>query len=80
MQMVFQDVDGALNPRLKVRDLLLEPARIHRLSLDDPDAWVADLLALVNLTPDLLCRRPHELSGGQRQRLALAGSSHSPPG
>ena len=72
MQMVFQDADGALNPRMKVRDLLLEPARIHRLPLEDPKQWVADLLKRVNLTPDLLCRRPHELSGGQRQRTVLA--------
>ncbi|MFH1137299.1 MAG: ABC transporter ATP-binding protein [Pseudomonadota bacterium] len=72
VQMVFQDVDGALNPRMKTRDLLLEPARIHKIRLDDPDRWVAELLELVNLTPDLLCRYSHELSGGQRQRLALA--------
>lgn len=72
MQMVFQDADGALNPRMKVRELLLEPARIHKLSLDDPDQWAAALLQRVNLTPDLLCRLPHELSGGQRQRLSLA--------
>ncbi len=72
MQMVFQDSDGALHPRMKVRELLLEPARIHKLPLDDPDQWVAALLERVNLTPDLLCRHPHELSGGQRQRLSLA--------
>ena len=72
MQMVFQDANGALNPRMKARDLLLEPARIHRMKLTDPDQWVQDLLDKVSLTPDLLCRRPHELSGGQRQRLALA--------
>jgi oligopeptide/dipeptide ABC transporter ATP-binding protein len=72
MQMVFQDADGALNPRMIVRELLLEPARIHKLPLDDPDQWTAALLKQVNLTPDLLCRHPYELSGGQRQRLSLA--------
>ncbi len=72
MQMVFQDADGALNPRMRVRELLLEPARIHKLALEDPAQWVAALLERVNLTPDLLCRHPHELSGGQRQRLSLA--------
>jgi peptide/nickel transport system ATP-binding protein len=72
MQMVFQDADGALNPRMKVGELLLEPARIHRLPLVDSDRWTAALLEQVNLTPDLLCRHPYELSGGQRQRLALA--------
>jgi peptide/nickel transport system ATP-binding protein len=71
-QMVFQDADGALNPRMIVRELLLEPTRIHKLPLDDPDRWTAALLKQVNLTPDLLCRHPHELSGGQRQRLSLA--------
>jgi peptide/nickel transport system ATP-binding protein len=80
MQMVFQDADGALNPRMKVRELLLEPARIHRLPLDDPDQWVTALLERVNLTPDLICRHPHELSGGQRQRLALARAVSLSPG
>ena len=70
--MIFQDADGALHPRMKVRELLLEPARIHKLPIGDPDRWAAGLLERVNLTPDLLCRHPHELSGGQRQRLALA--------
>ncbi|MEJ2638674.1 MAG: ABC transporter ATP-binding protein [Desulfosarcinaceae bacterium] len=71
-QMVFQDADGALNPRMIVRQLLLEPARIHKLPLADPDQWTTALLKQVNLTSDLLCRHPHELSGGQRQRLSLA--------
>ncbi len=72
MQLVFQNADEALNPRMKVRELLLEPARIHKLPLNDPDQWAAGLLERVNLAPDLLCRHPHELSGGQRQRLCLA--------
>ena len=72
IQAVFQDADGALNPRLNVRELLLEPARIHHLATPDIEAYVGSLLDLVQLTPDLLCRGPHELSGGQRQRICLA--------
>ena len=72
MQAVFQDVEGALNPRLTVADLLTEPLKVHGLARGLHGDWIEDLLDTVNLSADLLCRRPHEISGGQRQRVAIA--------
>ncbi|MBT9148991.1 MAG: ABC transporter ATP-binding protein [Dehalococcoidia bacterium] len=70
MQMIFQDADGTLNPRMRVFDLITEPSRVHRLVNGREKA--AELMEMVNLTPDLLGRYPHELSGGQRHRIGIA--------
>jgi oligopeptide/dipeptide ABC transporter ATP-binding protein len=70
IQMVFQDPASSLNPRLRVRDSILEPlGRIGRKSGDDR---VAELLALVGLRPDHADRFPRQLSGGQQQRVCIA--------
>jgi oligopeptide/dipeptide ABC transporter ATP-binding protein len=71
MQPVFQDPYDSLNPRMRVKTILAEPARVHRIG---PPAGrtVPELLDLVNLSPDYADRFPHELSGGQRQRIAIA--------
>ena len=72
MQIIFQDADGSLNPYMRVKRLLLEPRSVNGLNtLDDTDL-LEELLNMVNLTPDLLTRYPHELSGGQRQRVGIA--------
>ena len=72
MQIIFQDADGSLNPRMRAFDLLVEPLRVHGLFNGRGTEEALKLLELVNLTPDLLCRYPHELSGGQRQRIGIA--------
>ncbi|MBW2079204.1 MAG: ATP-binding cassette domain-containing protein [Deltaproteobacteria bacterium] len=72
MQIMFQDADGSLNPRMRVFELLVEPLRVHGLLNGRGMAEALRLLELVNLTPDLLGRYPHELSGGQRQRIGVA--------
>lgn len=72
MQIIFQDADGSLNPRMRAFDLLMEPLKVHRLVNGQSREKVAGLMKLVNLTPDLLGRYPHELSGGQRQRIGIA--------
>ena len=72
MQIIFQDADGSLNPRMRVFDLLVEPLRVHGLLNGRGNEEALRLLELVNLTPDLLIRFPHELSGGQRQRIGIA--------
>jgi oligopeptide/dipeptide ABC transporter ATP-binding protein len=71
IQPIWQDPYDSLNGRMRVRALLAEPARVHRI---DPPAGrsVSELLDLVNLSPDYADRYPHELSGGQRQRVAIA--------
>jgi oligopeptide transport system ATP-binding protein len=71
--MVFQDSAGALNPRFRVRDSILEGARIQGLvPRCDGEAMVRDALHRVGLRPELADRFPHELSGGQRQRVGIA--------
>jgi oligopeptide/dipeptide ABC transporter ATP-binding protein len=71
MQPVFQDPYDSLNPRMRIRSILSEPARVHRID-PPPGRTVPELLDLVNLSPDYADRFPHELSGGQRQRIAIA--------
>lgn len=72
MQIIFQDADGALNPRMKVFDLLIEPLKVHGLVNGQRTDKVAELMEMVNLPHDLMERYPHELSGGQRQRIGIA--------
>jgi ABC-type glutathione transport system ATPase component len=73
MQVVFQDPFAALNPRMRVRDIIAEPLVIHRACPpSDLRPRVADLLGAVGLDESALIRYPHEFSGGQRQRLNIA--------
>jgi peptide/nickel transport system ATP-binding protein len=70
-QIVFQDPLGSLDPRMRVRDLLLEPLRSLAVP-GDHGARVRELLGLVGLAPEASTRYPHQFSGGQRQRIAIA--------
>ncbi len=73
MQLVFQDPQGSLDPRLSVLDLVAEPIRTHlRPGRGTVEATVVELLDGVGLDRRHLDRRPHELSGGQCQRVAIA--------
>ncbi len=74
IQMVFQDPYTSLNPRLTVFDLVSEPLTVHRLQTTRTARRdrVAELLMLVNLSPDMMGRFPHQFSGGQRQRIGIA--------
>ena len=74
MQMVYQDPYGSLNPRMKVRDIIGEPLKVHGLAGDAPTyaERVAELMAMVGLLADMAERYPHEFSGGQRQRIGIA--------
>jgi peptide/nickel transport system ATP-binding protein len=73
VQVVFQDPMAALNPRLRIGDLIAEPLVIHGLGTpDEQRARVADLLGRVGLSADQMDRYPHEFSGGQRQRICIA--------
>ena len=78
MQPVFQDPYAALNPRMKVFEIVTEPWVIHgrgpgiakgRAALR---ANAVELLATVGLDESALGRHPHEFSGGQRQRINIA--------
>ena len=73
-QMIFQDPQSALNPRLTVGTTLARPLDAFgrpggRAARRDQ---AADLLELVGLPPGMAGRYPHELSGGQRQRVGIA--------
>ena len=73
MQMVFQDPVGSLNPRFRIRDIVLEGRRIQRIKDRRTEREVVDdMLVKVGLDPDMANRFPHELSGGQRQRVGIA--------
>ena len=73
MQIVFQDPYAALNPRMRVREILLEPYKIHRKPpAGGKDARLRELLSSVGLDESALGRYPHEFSGGQRQRINIA--------
>lgn len=73
VQMVFQDPMAALNPRMRVGDLIAEPLIIHGLGdAASQRARAADLMARVGLEASHLDRYPHEFSGGQRQRICIA--------
>lgn len=73
MQMIFQDPAGALNPRMRVRELIEEPLLIHtKLSSAERYQKVSELLEVVGLSTKLIDRFPHEFSGGQKQRLGIA--------
>jgi ABC-type glutathione transport system ATPase component len=76
MQVVFQDPNASMNPRMTVHDIVAEGMVIHQqdLGLDSAarTARVLVLLDQVGLGRDHLYRHPHELSGGQRQRVCIA--------
>ena len=71
--LIYQDPYQALNPRLRVGDVVAEPLVIQGVR-DDRAERVKRALEAAGLTPpeSYLERRPHELSGGQRQRVAIA--------
>jgi peptide/nickel transport system ATP-binding protein len=73
MQIVFQDPYAALNPRMRVRQILVEPFAIHReFPNEGLDGRLCSLLQSVGLDDSALARYPHEFSGGQRQRINIA--------
>jgi oligopeptide/dipeptide ABC transporter ATP-binding protein len=73
MQMIFQDPFGSLNPRMSVRDTLVEPQLVHGIGTPTEQLRTAErLLAEVSMPRTALDRYPHEFSGGQRQRIAIA--------
>ncbi|ARO13887.1 peptide/nickel transport system ATP-binding protein [Ketogulonicigenium robustum] len=73
VQMVFQNPNASLNPRLTIAEILAEPviAKNKRLTADD-NARMTMLIARVGLPEDSLTRYPHQFSGGQRQRICIA--------
>lgn len=73
LQMVFQDPDASLNPRMTIQAALIEPLELHeRMNRETQESRLLELMRDVGLDPALRLRYPHELSGGQRQRVCIA--------
>ena len=74
MQMIFQDPYGALDPRMRVRNIVGEPLVAHGMVNRGAElrTRVSELLDMVGLLPAMAERYPHEFSGGQRQRVGIA--------
>jgi len=74
MQIIFQDPQSSLNPRLSIATALIEPMAVHGIGTDGRDRrrQAAAMLERVGLEPAMLERYPHEFSGGQRQRIGIA--------
>ena len=81
IQMIFQDPYSSLNGRLKVKDIISEPIKLHNPSISskDLDDYIFDLLESVELSQQSADRYPHEFSGGQRQRISIARALATQP-
>ena len=72
-QMILQDPFSSLNPRMRVKNIVGEGAKIHGLaSGSGVRDLTVDIMKKVGLSEDHLNRFPHEFSGGQRQRVGIA--------
>jgi oligopeptide transport system ATP-binding protein len=74
MQMIFQDPQASLDPRMVVGDIVAEGIDIHELASSPQERLdrVHELLETVGLNKEHANRFPHEFSGGQRQRIGVA--------
>ena len=74
MQVVFQDPNSSLNPRLSVLQIIEEGLRVHQptMTAQQREIDVKRVMEEVGLDPDTRHRYPAEFSGGQRQRIAIA--------
>ncbi len=74
IQMIFQDPQASLNPRMTVGEIISEGMVIHKMykNSDEMREKVYELLELVGLNREHINRFPHEFSGGQRQRIGIA--------
>jgi len=74
LQVVFQDPQSSLNPRLSIATILTEPMGVHHIGANHNERleMAALYMEKVGLEPSMLRRYPHEFSGGQRQRIGIA--------
>jgi oligopeptide transport system ATP-binding protein len=81
IQIVFQDPDASLNPRMKIVDIISEPLKnlMGITNKDEIRQYVLKLLDQVSLKREHMDRYPHEFSGGQKQRIIIARALASNP-
>ena len=72
MQIVFQDPNSALNPKMSIHDSLSEGLINRGIQPEERIRRIKDLLELVGISYSYRNRYPHEFSGGQRQRIGIA--------
>jgi len=72
VQIIFQDPFNSLDPKMSVKETLMEPLKIH--GMEATEERILDVLERVELNPadEYLYRLPHELSGGEKQRVSIA--------
>lgn len=75
MQMIFQDPFSSINPRMTVKNIIMEPMVIHKMYDGDKakqEEKVLEIMDTVGLARRLADSYPHELDGGRRQRIGIA--------
>jgi len=73
VQIIFQDPLQSLNPKMRIKDILLEPIAIHKhIEPRNRIQYIRSLLKKVDLRYENLEKYPHQLSGGERQRVNIA--------
>jgi oligopeptide/dipeptide ABC transporter ATP-binding protein len=75
VQLIYQDPYSSLNPRMKIRNIIAEPLKVHGIAFgQEVEERVSAILKKVGLPSEAMNRYPHEFSGGQRQRIGIARS------
>lgn len=75
VQMMFQDSYAAMDPRMRIDQILAEPMSIQKTgNMRQIAARIMEIIEQVGLTEEILDRYPHEFSGGQLQRIGFARS------
>lgn len=73
IQCVFQDVVNALNPKMRIWEIIADPLRTYEKHTQiEEKELAAEYLNKVGLPESYLLKYPHELSGGERQRVGIA--------
>lgn len=72
MQMIFQDPDSSLDPKMTIGQSIAEPLKLKGNNREKIESKVIELIKQVGLSPEHIHRFPHQLSGGQNQRAVIA--------
>ena len=71
VQMVFQDPEGSLNPRKSIKSSIHEVLSLLKVPAKKWQERTAEILEMVGISEEIVCRYPAQISGGQCQRVAL---------